>query len=152
MWAAIKKAINSTVGTANFKPLDKVIDSKITLQPSNNIYRLLRYHEKGASFPTGGYIASAKFNCQGCVKIFANVTKGGVLIQLVKQNGTSRDAVIEAGDDIINRLCNVEPGDEVRITSMGISVVTQVYIGAVESNLSILDSSSIISDDMEAEG
>lgn len=52
-WAETKSAINSTVGTANFKPLDKIVEdlvSKVTKTQAITI------NENGYYLPSEGYI------------------------------------------------------------------------------------------------
>ena len=41
MWAGIKKALNSTLGTSEFKPLDQLIAEERNLVASDNLYRYL---------------------------------------------------------------------------------------------------------------
>lgn len=41
IWAAIKYAINSTLGKSNFEPLDKLIKNQKTLYASNDDYAVL---------------------------------------------------------------------------------------------------------------
>ena len=40
LWAGIKCALNSTLGTDDFKPLDKQITDRIGLMPGENIYTI----------------------------------------------------------------------------------------------------------------
>lgn len=44
-WAGIKHAINSTLGTADFKPLDKIIEGQRTLAASDSVIRVLKATE-----------------------------------------------------------------------------------------------------------
>lgn len=63
MIKGIKKALNTTVGTKNFQPLDKIIDNAIKLVPSieNRIYH---YGEAEVGYPNGVVIKRTA-NCAG---------------------------------------------------------------------------------------
>ena len=41
IWTGIKHAINSTLGTADFKPLDKIIEGQRTLAASDSIIKVI---------------------------------------------------------------------------------------------------------------
>lgn len=41
MWTGIKHAINSTLGTADFKPLDKIIEGQRTLAASDSVIQVV---------------------------------------------------------------------------------------------------------------
>lgn len=41
LWTGIKHALNSTLGTENFQPLDKIIEGQRTLAASDNVIRVI---------------------------------------------------------------------------------------------------------------
>lgn len=46
MWAGIKHALNSTLGTSNFKPLDQLIAEERDLVASDNLYKYFHVGSK----------------------------------------------------------------------------------------------------------
>lgn len=149
MWVGIKKALNSTLGTANFKPLDVLLTRNKILQPSNDIYRLIFNNAAGESQSAGGYFCGATFECDGVVKVFVAVKKGAVVIERQDSEGnTLGTAGITAESSITNKLVNVKSGDRIGIVSDGVSTITQVFIGAVESDSNLISCTDNVTDDM----
>lgn len=72
VWSKIKKAINSTLGTNNFKPLDKIVEEsfnkvvekqnemKTALETGDNNY-ITGYVKNGANIETGTYLGTGTY-------------------------------------------------------------------------------------------
>jgi len=93
IWAEMKKAVNSTVGTQNFKPLDELYrDSRYVYASDNTI---LHYPKPGGyAFTPAVY---AKINIPGSYRVIARIystTSDGIAIIRIK-NGTTTIATYE---------------------------------------------------------
>lgn len=86
IWAEIKKAVNSTVGTQNFKPLDELYRDSRYVYASDNV--ILDLHNPDSSY----YMRSFKVNIPGTYKIkvhFLKETKtSSIFSNNIYQNGS----------------------------------------------------------------
>ena len=75
IWKEIRKAINSTLGTREFKPLDKMIMGSYELV-ANTGHQLLTFHSGSKEFYYGNPVTTkkCKFNTDGtiCIKVKCN--------------------------------------------------------------------------------
>lgn len=91
IWSAIKHSINSTLGTSDFKPLDKIITDNKSLQASDEHYYLLAdVFDSDAKTKNLG--VSVKMRETGSIKISVKIAGGTSTIKRyfdVKKNGTN---------------------------------------------------------------
>lgn len=67
-WAKIKKAINSTLGTDEFKPLDKLIQGEKRLIANDTILGIARDDSRGYGFTP---------KVDGAIKVYVSLTYSG---------------------------------------------------------------------------
>lgn len=92
IWAGIKHALNSTLGTADFKPLDELLLEKIaeivggkSLAASNTIYKVVSSTAVSLNGGTGDGPEYTKIgnsftvNCNGSIRVIISVSGGGDL-------------------------------------------------------------------------
>lgn len=77
IWAGIKHAVNSTLGTSNFKPLDQLMDDKISSALAG--YSPIRHIQKGQFQAYGSpyYVSVSLSGFQDLNKMVAFVSGGG---------------------------------------------------------------------------
>lgn len=151
MWAVIKKALNSTLGTNGFKPLNELLQRNIILVPSNNIYRLLFFKSGGEIFTSSAAtIGKIKFDCGGCVKVSVSISEGSVKIQRKNSLGNVIGAAtISSEDTISNRVINIKKGDSLIIkTTVSNSEISALSILADEISSEYSITEENITDDM----
>lgn len=97
-WAAIKYALNSTVGTSGFKSLDKLIDDKLSTLKSKSLKRIEKsIAAKAASFTYSGSGVLKAFmlyypeNYGYTMNDFKFIVDGNTLLHLDEANLTGRD-------------------------------------------------------------
>lgn len=75
-WSGIKHALNSTLGTADFQPLDKIIKSQRTYGPSDDVLVTLASGLSMTITSTLKKVPNVKFVplVDGTLKVMANVT------------------------------------------------------------------------------
>lgn len=126
IWTGIKHALNSTLGTNSFQPLDQIIKGQRTLSASDNIIAPIVTSSVGGSstYVFGTFIP----NTVGSVKLVgigkAYSTSGGSFI--VKKNGeeTNRftlpyNTSTAYGDDF-SYVLNIEQGAVYEFSGVGI--------------------------------
>lgn len=59
LWGAIKKTLNSTLGTADFKPLDKIIEGQRTLAASDSVIQVI--FSSPENVPASSYSEMGRF-------------------------------------------------------------------------------------------
>lgn len=93
MWAGIKTALNSTMGTSEFKSLDQLIDEKRDLVASDDLYRYIftgrrDYALSTAQSGTNQYtVAKFKTNRNGSLRLKYAATQNStksVAIKIIK--------------------------------------------------------------------
>ena len=68
IWAEIKKAVNSTLGTADFKPLDKIFTDELAIYSLDSAFKTIDYSE----IPT----TQTKMRYNGAIKIKLTISEG----------------------------------------------------------------------------
>ena len=95
-WAEVKHAINSTVGTSEFKPLDEIVRGNWNLIESENVY----IAEKPSYSQSSGIYSlsnSFKMHTNGTVRLRLKAEfSAGYTFQIYK-NGTLVDSLAKAG-------------------------------------------------------
>lgn len=117
IWAGIKHALNSTLGTENFKPLDEIyketvesLINSITISASDNPLKILV--STSTMIGSGGIIKTFSANASGTVRIIAN-TNGAdqVLCQAENQSGQIVGyKVVASGNTRLSMDINVTKG------------------------------------------
>ena len=105
-WSKVKKALNSTLGTDEFKPLDKLIMGNKALKASDNFYgRVLDSHEYGDYYDPFIIPNLIVMNWSGSCKFkfYAEKTSGSGETIRVLRNGIIVDSTaIEKYDYSLN--------------------------------------------------
>lgn len=68
VWAGIKKALNSTLGTSEFKPLDELFNMHCGIYATNDY--TLKELWRGGSLEEGESVGSAKINATGQINVY----------------------------------------------------------------------------------
>ena len=68
IWAEIKKAVNSTLGTADFKPLDKIFTDELAIYSLDSAFKTIDY----SKIPT----TQTKMRYNGAIKIKLTTSEG----------------------------------------------------------------------------
>lgn len=136
IWSEIKYALNSTLGTSDFKPLDKYIESLISIVPSNDLIYETEILTNSTAH-SEDVIFDKIMNIGGTFRIVGgarhNVTnrdEGYTFI--VRINGatvTNEYIGIDVGEDAAEKTYSVsfEKGDTVEIAAMSSRNVTYAY-------------------------
>ena len=74
IWAEIKYALNSTLGTANFKPLDKIIRDSYYVYASDDLLKVLYEETSRAVYADLPLTDVGVINVSGVIKIKAEVS------------------------------------------------------------------------------
>lgn len=119
MWAAIKKAINSSIGTSDFQPLDKMILGQKSLVASDNVYQVIKATRFSLTPADSAALNLFQLNCTASFKLkfraryynyesSLGIYKNGTLytsVSLAYSSGFQTyisDAIIASKNDIIS--------------------------------------------------
>lgn len=124
IWAGIKYALNSTVGTKNFKPLDKLLKDVDGLVASDNLYQIVSQNEnlritdgvfempKKIKVNANGSI-KVKLEFDGLSSIYSDLTMRVDLYVNGEDKG-SHDVEIEKGSTANDSwVISINKGDEI---------------------------------------
>ena len=75
-WTGIKHALNSTLGTSEFKPLDKIIEGQRSLAASDSVIRVLFSGSTNVTY-TGVLFGSFVPQKSGSIRVLAKGTTSG---------------------------------------------------------------------------
>ena len=169
IWVEIKHALNSTLGTEEFKSLDKLIKQYLeehkSLAPSENIYKVIE--NSSGSIQVSAQTTSFKkignsfvANCNGSVKILATLSNGGlasakfivikgaepsygkdnsITNQVLSLSASSQDFPVETGD------INIEKGQtySFHIGTIGERTTSAINCQQIAIGASVVDGSLI---------
>lgn len=93
-WSGIKHALNSTLGTEDFKPLDRLMYEGKALQPSDELYYLLKGYVHLSKGETLRLPFSLVFKTFGSINVSCQGTGGGATY--------GRFAIYKNGENIAN--------------------------------------------------
>ena len=136
IWAEIKYALNSTLGTSDFKPLDKYIESLISIVPSNELV----YETEiltDAVYLSEDIIFDKTMNIGGTFRIVGgvrhNVSKRSegytFIISINGATVTNEYIGIDVGEDTTEKtyLVPFEKGDTVEVSAKSSTEQTYAY-------------------------
>lgn len=147
-WSSIKHAINSTIGTSEFKPLDEIIKGQKSLVVSDNIYCTLLSTSKSAdSTNTEVELCSFQMNGDGSFKFkcYASYSQYSGSVIVYRNNVATEYISIEknTGSYIYSDTIKAEKNDVIRLTvkrgSGGSSGCKEVYMCADMVDNSVIE-------------
>jgi hypothetical protein len=136
IWAGIKHALNSTLGTEDFKPLDKLLKHYLeehkSLAPSDSIYKVIqsgeRYKEVPSSTISYTIIGGFTSNVTGAIRILAELKAelssytGSSYLYVLK--GDSVDYTDSGGHTLTNSVARMVASSEDYVTkSVDINII-----------------------------
>lgn len=139
LWAEVKRTLNSTLGTTDFKPLDKIIEGQRTLAASDSVIQVIQLKETniGTTIKEFGKFVP-KVN--GSVRIIADVreTSGTptVTIKVLKNGVQVASKAQKINDDtkkIITLDVPISMGEEYSVgmlSTNNYSDINSISIGA----------------------
>lgn len=130
-WAEIKKAINSTLGTNNFKPLNEIFQDSMVLYASDN--SIANYTDANAK---------VKVNYSGTCRIKAvvkgstySISSGAALVVYINNNNSASYSITFSDTGVTRTFTpsldiNVSKGDTISVgytTGSGVSITIQSW-------------------------
>lgn len=119
-WSEIKHAVNSTLGTSDFKPLDKYIESLISVNPTSDVIARA-YGSRTSTTTTYEVLAEQTMKYSGTIRIEAISTKyqadraaprGRIY---VRKNGVQDSGTAVSDGNSANKLIAVKAGDTIQV-------------------------------------
>lgn len=119
-WGKIKKAINSTLGTSDFQPLDKLIINSVYLTANDDVL-----YAVGDVYSIDGELTlfEKKVNISGVIRFVAEKIDSTYLSLLLYINGTRRTTISTAGYADVT----ITKGDVIKITAFSHHSGQQAY-------------------------
>lgn len=115
IWKEIKKAINSTLGTSDFKPLDQIITDGKGLVASDNLYYRLNSYS-GDELTT---MLTATMNVKGSMRIKASASGFGsserVTVTVYKNNSLSASVTVTSTSTEVSTDFSFNAKDSIRV-------------------------------------
>lgn len=104
-WAEIKNAVNSTVGTKNFKPLNEIIRGNWNLIESEKVY-ISEVPEYTSSSGTYNISNSFRFKATGTaeIRLKASYVANTTYDFEIYKNGTIYKTITESGNDVASNI------------------------------------------------
>lgn len=116
-WSEIKYAVNSTVGTSEFKPLDQFIESLISINPTSEV---IFEQEYKANVQT--VVFEETMNFGGSIRVFnERLLSSATLTTKLYIN----DSEVTTGSQ--NFFARFNKGDKVRVEAYGTSTTGTTY-------------------------
>ena len=143
IWAEIKRALNSTVGTEKFKSLDKMIMGVKGLVSSNNLYAHILNNSITVASGETKTIDLIKMMWSGSVKVAITTYKSADKVASV---GVSKNGVqiatsnISEGTDINEYIVTFDVGDVISLYTRGTS--TSFTVKGIDLYADIIDVSA----------
>ena len=117
IWAGIKYAINSTLGTDKFKPLNELIIGEKSLCASDTIYDIIIPPGSNNTFSKGELISEITFLTGGSVKLKAIVARGQIDVII----NTSKTYTLNASNS--EQIIPISDKDSVQIKATGDTII-----------------------------
>ena len=116
-WSEIKYAVNSTVGTSKFKPLDQFIESLISINPTSEVI-----FEQEYQVNVQIVVFEETMNFGGSIRVLnEKLLSNATLTTKLYIN----DSEVTTGSE--NFFANFNKGDKVRVEAFGTSSTSSTY-------------------------
>lgn len=141
LWSEIKHALNSTIGTDDFKPLDKIIQGNKAIVASDNLYWIISntgaYTEDNTKFTE---FAKIRINISGSIKLRvksgAYYREGYVEIRI---NGkTVANSTTTVGEPLTDSYFDIPVNNKDILTIeyiAGLNGKTTIYLAEIYANI-----------------
>lgn len=146
LWAEVKRTLNSTLGTTDFKPLDKIIEGQRTLAASDSVIQVIQLKETGIGTTIKEF---GKFvpKVNGSVRIIADISASAsptVTIKVLKNGVQVASKAQEADEDskkIITLDVPIFMGEEYSVGML--STNKSSHINSISIGANIVDTSLV---------
>lgn len=140
LWAEVKRTLNSTLGTTDFKPLDKIIEGQRTLAASDSVIQVFELDRNVAN--TSEYeFGRFKVKVNGSVRIIVNYSGGASNSTLrlgIKKNDIEvfyKTVEAHGGDRLLTANIKVDKESEYTITLKSSSTTYSIHGVSVGANI-----------------
>ena len=147
LWAGIKYALNSTLGTNDFEPLDKMILGQKQLLASDNVYQIVKSNAGSVTNPATLNIDLFKLKINGSFKIraYGSASYNPGTIRILK-NGvdiTSISVEVQTEDrNYDSSVINAERNDTISVI-LSAGTNGRLYVYTISILADIIDGSAI---------
>lgn len=150
IWGEIKYAINSTLGTRDFKPLNEIIMQTKDLAASNTLYKIVfpTSHSQDLSRNKDNVLFKFKANRNGSIRLFMSFYRGltprGITIRAFINTTMTNSQHYDIPADLETECIfdvNISKGNIYTITGNPDDILTfrGAYIGAIELDITGID-------------